>query len=121
MPVKVSFSAEAFYAALDSVRQTRNLNWKDVAKQSGVGASTLTRMAQGKRPDADGLTALLAWSNLDIENYMSPSDRTYVKESAPLAMISTLLRSDKNLNDEASTALDQIIKVTYETLRNDKE
>ncbi len=52
------FDSDAFYAALDGVRRARDLNWKEVAAQSGVSASTLTRMAQGKRPDVDGLAAL---------------------------------------------------------------
>jgi transcriptional regulator with XRE-family HTH domain len=49
------FDTAAFYDALDSVRQARRLNWKQVAGDSGVSASTLTRMAQGRRPDVDGL------------------------------------------------------------------
>ena len=48
------FDSDAFYSALDAARRAQNLNWKEVAAQSGVSASTLTRMAQGKRPDVDG-------------------------------------------------------------------
>ena len=61
------FDATGFYGAIDSVRQGRELNWKQVAAQSGVSASTLTRMAQGKRPDVDGLAALAAWYGHDVE------------------------------------------------------
>ena len=32
-------------------------------------------------------------------------------------MISTYLRADRNLSPEAATALEQMIKATYETLR----
>jgi hypothetical protein len=35
----------------------------------------------------------------------------------PLAMISTYLRSDKNLTAEAAAALDEVVKATYERLR----
>ena len=31
-----SFDNRGFYEALDSTRQARNLNWKQVAAQSGV-------------------------------------------------------------------------------------
>jgi predicted transcriptional regulator len=63
---KVEFDAESFYAALDSQRQSQRLTWKEVAAKSEVSASTLTRMAQGKRPDVDSLTALLKlhWKQL---------------------------------------------------------
>lgn len=64
------FDADAFYAALNGVRHSRKRNWKQVAAESGVSASTLTRMAQGKRPDVDGLAALAAWSGLEVDDYV---------------------------------------------------
>ncbi|GLY99657.1 transcriptional regulator [Actinoplanes sp. NBRC 103695] len=112
------FDAEGFYAALDAQRQARKLTWKHVAGESGVSASTLTRMAQGKRPDVDGLAALAAWSGLDTNDFVRSELRPERPE--PLAMISTYLRSDPHLTDEAATALDELIKATYERLRKDK-
>ena len=109
------FDSNALYEALDATRQARNLNWKQVAAQSGVSASTLTRMAQGKRPDVDGLAALASWSGLRTDDFV----RSKAQQSAPepLAMISTYLRSDKNLTPEAAAALDAVVKATYERLR----
>jgi hypothetical protein len=116
MSKKGWFDADAFYAALDSVRQSRRLNWKQVSAESGVSASTLTRMSQGKRPDVDGLAALVAWSGLDADNYVRSEDAQRPAQE-PLAMISTYLRGDRNLTSEAATALEEVIKVTYEQLR----
>jgi transcriptional regulator with XRE-family HTH domain len=110
------FDSDGFYSALDAARQARRLNWKQVAAGSGVSASTLTRMAQGARPDVDSLAALAAWSGLDADDYIR-SDGTERLPSEPLAMISTYLRSDRNLTPEAATALDELIKATYERLR----
>jgi transcriptional regulator with XRE-family HTH domain len=109
------FDTEAFYEALDAVRQVRRLNWKQVATSSGVSASTLTRMAQGRRPDVDGLAALAAWSGLRTDDYVRSEHRR--PEPEGLAKISTYLRSDRNLTPEAATALDELIKATYERLR----
>ena len=109
------FDAAAFYEALDSARQARGLNWKQVAGESGVGASTLTRMAQGKRPDVDGLAALAAWSGIATDDFVRAREKR--PDPAPLAQITTYLRSDRNLSPEAATALDQLIKVTYDRLR----
>lgn len=109
------FDSEAFYSALDAGRQARSLNWKQVAAQTGVSASTLTRMAQGKRPDVDGLAALAAWSGLNADDYVRGAGRR--PESEPLAKITTYLRSDRNLSPEAASALDEVIKATYERLR----
>lgn len=116
MPKRGWFDAAAFYDALDAARQARQVNWKQVAAESGVSASTLTRMAQGKRPDVDGLAALAAWSGLDTDDFVrAEGDDRPAPE--PLAMISTYLRSDRNLSPEAATALDELVKVTYERLR----
>jgi transcriptional regulator with XRE-family HTH domain len=109
------FDAGGFYDALDSVRQAKRLTWKQIADESGVSASTLTRMAQGKRPDVDGLAALVAWSGLDADEYVRSAEAR--PEPEPLAKISTYLRSDSNLSPEAATALDELVKATYERLR----
>jgi transcriptional regulator with XRE-family HTH domain len=109
------FDASAFYDALDAQRQGRKLNWKQVAAESGVSASTLTRMAQGKRPDVDSLAALTSWSGLKADDYVRSDEVRPEPES--LAKITTYLRSDKNLTPEAAQALDALIKATYDRLR----
>src|SRR2546426_11179508 len=118
MPAKAgTFDATAFYDALDAVRTARGLNWREVAAGAGVSASTLTRMAQGKRPDVDGLAALVAWSGLDADDFVRTAGEPKPAPE-PLAMISTYLRSDRHLSAAAATALDELIKVTYERLRD---
>ena len=115
MAKKGLFDAEAFYSALDAARAARKLTWKKVASESGVSASTLTRMAQGRRPDVDGLASLAPWSGLNVDDFVRSDEGKSVAE--PLAMISTYLRGDKNLTPEAAIALEEIIKATYERLR----
>lgn len=111
-----TFDAPGFFAAVDAVRLERRLNWKQVASESGVSASTLTRLAQGKRPDVDSLAALTDWSGLQVDDYVR---RVHSERETPaLAMISTYLRSDKNLSDDAATTLDEVIKTAYERLRD---
>jgi transcriptional regulator with XRE-family HTH domain len=112
------FDAEAFFQALDAQRQSRRLTWKQVAAESGVSASTLTRMAQGKRPDVDSLAALVTWSGVDADDFMTGGDEQR-RGPEPLAMISTYLRSDRHLSPEAARALEAVIKAAYEQLRED--
>jgi transcriptional regulator with XRE-family HTH domain len=109
------FDTEGFFAALDAVRQAKGQTWKDVAADSGVSASTLTRMAQGKRPDIDGLAALLKWSGLKAEDYIKGRAATTTKPET-LAVISKLLRADRRLGKESATALEDIIRVAYKRL-----
>ena len=110
------FDSDAFYAALDASRQSQKLTWKKVAERAGVSASTLTRMAQGKRPDVDSLAALCIWGGLDAADYMR-SGSSGQAEPENLAMVSTYLRSDRNLSPQAAEMLDSLVKTTYESLR----
>jgi transcriptional regulator with XRE-family HTH domain len=110
------FDAAAFYAALDGVREARKLNWKQVAAQSKVSASTLTRMAQGRRPDVDSLAKLLVWSGLKAEQFVRPRPSP-AKKQETLAMISTYLRADRHLTPENAATLEELVKVTYKRLR----
>lgn len=115
--IKTRFDGEAFFAALDAQRIGQGLTWRQVAKQCGVSASTLTRMSQGKLPDAQGLAALAAWAGLDTAKFLRGEDIPRPSQPEPLAMISTYLRSDPNLSPEGAVALDELIKATYERLR----
>lgn len=117
--LKEHFDTEAFYAAIDAQRQAKKLTWKQVATETGVSASTLTRLAQGRRPDVDGLAALLSWSRLDINAFINHQEKRDA-EPETLAMISTYLRSDPHLSSESAKALDELIKATYQHLRKDK-
>ena len=116
MVKRASFDGDAFFSALDAERQARQCTWKRVAEESGVSASTLTRMSQGKRPDADGLAALVAWSGLDLDRFVR--GRRSKGEPEPLAVISSCLRSDPQLNDEAAAALDEMVKAAYRSMVN---
>jgi len=112
---KEHFDTGAFFAALDALRKGKEKAWKDVAAESGVSASTLTRMAQGKRPDVDGLAALLSWSGLKAEEFVKGRTRASSKPET-LAVISTLLRADPKLGKESAAALNDIIRVAYKRL-----
>jgi transcriptional regulator with XRE-family HTH domain len=116
---KLEFDVESFYAALDSQRQSQRLTWKQVAAKSEVSASTLTRMAQGKRPDVDSLAALLRWSGLKAESFVKGDLEPQIT-SDPLTQITAYLRADRNLTPEGAAALEAIIKAGYESLRKDR-
>lgn len=114
------FDLAGFYAALDAHRESKDLNWKEVAAEAGVSASTLTRMSQGKRPDVDGLALLLSWSGLNASDFIPKTRRP--KVTSPLAQITAHLRADPNLGPESAKALESIIKAAYAQFKErDKE
>lgn len=112
------FDADGFYRALDAVRIARKLNWKQVAAEAGVSPSTLTRLAQGRRPDVDSLAALVPWAGLDANAFVARAARESVDDEEGLALISTYLRADRNLSPQAADAIDRVVKAAYEALRD---
>jgi transcriptional regulator with XRE-family HTH domain len=117
--LKGQFDVKSFYSALDSQRQSKRVTWKQVAKESGVSASTLTRMGQGKRPDVDSMAALIAWSGLSADSFVKGED-TMRSQPDSLAQIVAYLRADPHLEAEAASAIEAIMKAAYEKLRKDR-
>ena len=106
------FDCEAYYTALDEIRKAKLLSWKKVSDQTKVSASTLTRMGQGKHPDADSLTMLSAWAGLNPAEYVTDEDfRNKETESLPKMM--ALLRADPTLTPDSIEALQELLKVAY--------
>ncbi len=114
---KGHFEAEDFFSALDSQRQSQNITWKKVAELSGVSASTLTRIAQGKHPDVDSLGALCKWAGLDANMFFDKEN--HVQPADPLAQLTANLRADKNLTADGIKAIETMLKVAYDTFRKD--
>lgn len=112
------FDAEGFFRALESTIIARGKNWKQVADETTVSASTLARMAQGRLPDAPSLAALSAWSGLNPADFVGGSQRAGKRET--LAVITRALRADENLSDEEAGALDEIIRTAYKRFANRK-
>ena len=111
------FDVESFYAALESQRLSRGQTWRQVAQESGVSASTLTRMGQGKRPDIDTMAALLHWSGLRADMFIHRDSRAPT-QADPLACLTSCLRADTNLSREAVSALEAVVQATYARLRH---
>jgi transcriptional regulator with XRE-family HTH domain len=107
------FNHEAFFAALDTERLSRRKTWKQVAEETKVPASTLSRMGSGKRPDVDSLAKLLSWSRLKAENFI---DKKGKEKPASLAEISALLRADSKLSADSKKTLEHVIFSTYNAL-----
>ena len=115
------FNVSALHAALDSERRSQRLTWKDVAAESGVSASTLTRLSQGRRPDVNSLAALTGWLGMSADHFMDGARVHQFGTASPLAQISSIIHRDPNLSPEGSMALEELIRATYARLRTDSD
>ena len=111
------FDGDAFYKALEATVTARSMNWKQVAEETGISASTLARMGQGRRPDAASLAALSAWAGLNPSDFVTAPYVTTRRES--ISQISSLLRSDPHLDAKSAATVEAIVRAAYERLRKE--
>jgi len=111
---KSLFDSAAFFRALEATVLARGLRWKDVSAQTNIGASTLSRMSQGKGPDSGSLATLAAWSALNPADFVAMPQRS--SEPEPLARVSLLLRRDPRLTNDAADMIDSLVRSAYERL-----
>lgn len=117
MAKPTEFDQSAFYAAIDAKRQERGLTWKQMAAESGVGASTLTRMRQGKGPDAKGLASLVAWSGLNLDSFVRSDKKPRQRESDTLALVTAHFHSDPHLTADGAETLSRLVALTYQQIK----
>ena len=55
------FDTKKIYAALDDRRAQRKMTWAQVAKEVGVGASTLTHLRKGSRTYFPHVMRIMSW------------------------------------------------------------
>ncbi|HEX7888502.1 MAG TPA: helix-turn-helix domain-containing protein [Ramlibacter sp.] len=115
--MKDMFDADSFYAAIDRTLRERQVNWKQVSTATGVSPTTLTRMSQGRRPDAASLAALSAWAGINPADYVAgvspPSDGP-----STLEKVSAIFRQDPCLDEDARHKLESILESAYLALRS---
>lgn len=92
---------------------------RNVADETGVSASTLSRIENGTgKPDADNIARLTQWLDMPMERVMNTSRSDvrpvvyYPHESTP-AVVEAYLRADANLTPEIAEALAQMFRIAY--------
>jgi transcriptional regulator with XRE-family HTH domain len=106
-------------------REELGLSLRDVADETGVSASTLSRIENGTgKPDADNIARLTGWLNMPMERVMGAprpgageeSQATavhYFPQEATPDIVEAHLRADRNLTPETAKALSELFRVAY--------
>ena len=116
--IRVALDSAGLFGALDAARTAKGLQWKEVAEETGVSASTLTRMAQGKRPDVDGFAALTAWLGHDPRQFFEG----HANDPDPVgAFVAALFRENPQLSTEEREALKSLAASAYQLAKRARE
>jgi transcriptional regulator with XRE-family HTH domain len=119
---KSFINTEELGRAIRRRREELELSLRDVADQTNVSASTLSRIENGTgKPDADNIARLTTWLDMPLERILSRGhdDSNDAKavvyfphESTP-EIVEAHLRADRNLSPETADALSQLFRVAY--------
>jgi len=103
-------------------REELGLSLRDVADETNVSASTLSRIENGTgKPDADNIARLTSWLDVPLERILKGTregrEETktiiyYPHESTP-EIVEAHLRADRNLTAETADALSELFRVAY--------
>jgi predicted transcriptional regulator len=118
---KSLINTEELGRAIRRRREELSLSLRDVADQTSVSASTLSRIENGTgKPDADNIARLTGWLDMPLERILHHRDDAndakavvyYPHESTP-EIVEAHLRADRNLSPETADALSQLFRVAY--------
>ena len=128
-PAKALVNTEELGRAIRRRRDELGLSLRDVASETAVSASTLSRIENGTgKPDADNIARLTSWLDVPMERILSGSHShsdsskavvDYPQEPTP-EIVEAHLRADRNLTPETAAALSELFRVAYNQFsRND--
>ncbi len=110
----------SLHAALDKAREGKGLSWRQLAKEIGVSASTLSRMANDLKPDLTAFAAMTTWLNMRPEQFFvgaEPRDQ----EPDLVAQLVPLLRARKDLKPKDVEYLEAVIAAAAKRFRAESE
>ena len=110
--------------AIRRKREEAGLSLRDVANETQVSASTLSRIENGTgKPDADNIARLTDWLDMPMERIMSGRKTengedaatavVYFPHEATPDIVEAHLRADRNLNADTAKALSELFRVAY--------
>lgn len=113
-------NTSALYRALDAKRQADGLSWRQLAKQVGVNPSTMTRLANGQRPDIDAFATLVSWLSMPADSFLLTDDGPPEDEPELVAQLAPLLRARKDLDEADAQYLEDLISVAVRRFKAER-
>jgi transcriptional regulator with XRE-family HTH domain len=112
----------ALHAALDAARGEKGLSWRQLAKDIGVSASTISRMANGLKPDVTAFAAMTTWLRMPAEAfYVTSAPERDEEEPELLASLVPLLRARRDLAEGEVAYLEEIIGAAARRFRAERD
>ncbi len=101
-------------------RQEAGLGLRTAADESGISASTLSRLERGigAAPDAETMSKLSEWLKASVDDLLFGGEARFkeLEELSTPDVIAVHLRADKNLSADTARALENLFRAAYAQL-----
>lgn len=122
MDDELRVDVRSLHASLDKARESRGLSWRQLAKEIGVSASTVSRMANDLKPDVTAFAAMTTWLKMPAEDfYVGGSTASAEVEPDLVAQLAPLLRARKDLKPEDVEYLEEVISAAAKRFRTESD
>lgn len=102
------------HAALDAAREGRGWSWRQLARELGLSPSTMSRLANGHKPDVDAFAAIVSWLNVNANTFIITEEQRQDRATRPqpdlVAELAPLLRARNDLSNEDVNHLEELIR-----------
>jgi transcriptional regulator with XRE-family HTH domain len=98
----------ALHGALEAERRSREISWRQLAREAGVSPSTLTRLGNGYRPDVDAFAKLVRWLGVSAERFFI-SEESEARQPGLVTELAPLLRARRDLSVQDVAYLEDLI------------
>lgn len=112
---------KALHAALDAARAEKGLSWRQLAKEIGVSASTISRMANGLKPDVTAFAAMTTWLRMPAEAFYVTSTQPNQEEPELVASLVPHLRARRDLTENDVAYLEEVIAAAARRFRAERD
>lgn len=124
MSEELRVDVKALHAALDKARESRGLSWRQLAREIGVSASTISRMSNNLKPDVTAFAAMTTWLHMPAESFYVGSGHSSTdldQEPDLVAQLVPLLRARKDLSGKDVEYLEEVIGAAAKRFRAESE
>jgi len=114
---------KVLHDALDAAREDAGLSWRQLARELGVSASTISRMAQGLKPDVSAFVAMTTWLRMPAEAFYVSNTPTDPDQPEPelVASLTPLLRARRDLTETDVEYLQEVIAAATRRFRAERD
>jgi transcriptional regulator with XRE-family HTH domain len=116
-----SVDVKALHAALDASRESKGLSWRQLAKEVGVSASTISRMANGLKPDVTAFAAMTTWLRMPAESFYANPPRSEGEEPELVAALVPHLRARRDLTEQNVAYLEEVLAAAARLFRTERD